>query len=97
MRLGGNSITFAAYPVEEACQRLASAGCNAVEMWPPHLAGCRTPLLLQQFREFAAELGLALWGLNAVGADYLSAFWRAGELRPHASGRGAGEGARLRH
>lgn len=74
MRLCGNSITFEAYPVEEACQRLAAAGCNAVEMWPPHLAGCPTPSLLKQFRDFAAELGLELWGYNAVGADYFQPF-----------------------
>ena len=74
MRLCGNSITFQDYTAEEACQRLAAAGCNAVEMWPPHLAGCRTPSLLQQFREFAAELGLELWGYNAVGADYFQPF-----------------------
>ncbi len=74
MRLCGNSITFQDYSAEEACQRLAAAGCNAVEMWPPHLTGCRTPALLQQFREFAAELGLELWGYNAVGADYFQPF-----------------------
>ena len=74
MRLCGNSITFQDYTAEEACQRLAAAGCNAVEMWPPHLAGCKTPLLLKQFREFAAELGLELWGYNAVGADYFQPF-----------------------
>ena len=74
MRLCGNSITFQHYTAEEACQRLAAAGCNAVEMWPPHLEGCRTPRLLRQFREFAAELGLELWGLNAVGADYFQPF-----------------------
>ncbi|MCY4061231.1 MAG: sugar phosphate isomerase/epimerase [Chloroflexi bacterium] len=74
MRLCGNSITFQDYTAEEACRRLAAAGCNAVEMWPPHLAGCRTPALLKQFREFAAELGLELWGYNAVGADYFQPF-----------------------
>ena len=74
MRLCGNSITFQHYTAEEACQRLAAAGCNAVEMWPPHLEGSKTPLLLKQFREFAAELGLELWGYNAVGADYFQPF-----------------------
>ena len=29
---------------------------------------------LRQFRDFAAELGLDLWGLNAVGADYFQPF-----------------------
>ncbi len=74
MRLCGNSITFQHYTAEEACQRLARTGCNAVEMWPPHLAGCPTPALLKQFRDFAAELGLELWGYNAVGADYFQPF-----------------------
>ena len=74
MRLCGNSITFQHYTAEDACQRLARAGCNAVEMWPPHLAGCKTPSLLKQFREFAAELGLELWGYNAVGAEYFQPF-----------------------
>lgn len=74
MRLCGNSITFQDYTAEDACQRLAAAGCNAVEMWPPHLAGCKTPALLKQFRDFAAELGLELWGYNAVGADYFQPF-----------------------
>lgn len=74
MRLCGNSITFQDYTVEEACQRLAAAGCNAVEMWKDHLVGCRTPALMRQFRDFAAELGLELWGLNVVGADYFQPF-----------------------
>mgnify|MGYP000633824578 CR=1 FL=1 len=72
--LRGNSISFHAYPVEEACQRLALAGCNSVEMWKDHLQGFKTPLLLKHFVEFAAELGLSLWGLNVVGADYFHPF-----------------------
>ena len=80
MRLCGNSITFEAYPVEEACQRLAASGCNAVEMWKPHLAGCKTPLLMQHFREFAAELGLELLGLERGRRRLFSAFWNASEL-----------------
>lgn len=72
--LRGNSITFHAYPVEEACQRMAAAGCTSVEMWKDHLKGCKTPVLLQHFCEFAADQGLALWGLNVVGADYFQPF-----------------------
>ena len=74
MRICGNSITFEDYPLEEACQRLAATGCNAVEMWKQHLAACKTPTLMEHFREFAAELGLELWGLNVVGADYFAPF-----------------------
>jgi sugar phosphate isomerase/epimerase len=74
MRLRGNSISFHAYPVEEACQRLAAAGCNGVEMWKDHLKGFKTPALLAHFREFAESLGLEVWGLNVVGADYFQPF-----------------------
>ncbi|MFN8371287.1 MAG: sugar phosphate isomerase/epimerase family protein [Anaerolineae bacterium] len=77
MNLRGNSITFHAYPVEEACQRIAAAGCNGVEMWKEHLTGFKTPTLLRHFREFAAELGLEVWGLNVVGADYFQPFGAA--------------------
>lgn len=72
--LRGNSITFHMYPVEEACQRIAAAGCTSVEMWKDHLTGFRTPALRRHFREFAGGLGLTLWGLNVVGADYFQPF-----------------------
>jgi sugar phosphate isomerase/epimerase len=72
--LRGNSITFHMYPVEEACQRIAAAGCNSVEMWKDHLKGFKTPALLGHFSEFAADVGLSLWGLNVVGADYFQPF-----------------------
>lgn len=72
--LRGNSITFHQYPLEEACQRIAAAGCTGVEMWQDHLKGCRTPALLGHFREFAASLGLEIWGLNVVGASYFQPF-----------------------
>ncbi|MCL4251587.1 MAG: sugar phosphate isomerase/epimerase [Anaerolineae bacterium] len=72
--LRGNSISFHAYPAEEACQRIVAAGCNSVEMWKDHLSGFKTPALLAHFREFAADLGLSLWGLNVVGADYFHPF-----------------------
>ncbi|NWF70324.1 MAG: sugar phosphate isomerase/epimerase [Chloroflexi bacterium] len=72
--LRGNSITFHAYPLEEACQRIAAAGCTSVEMWHEHLRACKTPALLRHFRDFAADLGLSLWGLNVVGAEYFQPF-----------------------
>jgi sugar phosphate isomerase/epimerase len=74
MILRGNSITFHQYPVEEACQRLAASGCNGVEMWKDHLKGFKTPALLGHFREYAESLGLEVWGLNVVGADYFQPF-----------------------
>jgi sugar phosphate isomerase/epimerase len=74
MNLRGNSITFHMYPVEEACQRIKAAGCNGVEMWKDHLQGFKTPTLLGHFREYAASLGLELWGLNVVGSDYFQPF-----------------------
>jgi sugar phosphate isomerase/epimerase len=72
--LRGNSISFHAYPVEEACQRIAAAGCTSVEIWKDHLKGFKTATLIHHFREFASEQGLSLWGLNVVGADYFQPF-----------------------
>jgi len=72
--LRGNSISFHAYPAEEACQRIAAAGCTSVEMWKDHLKDFKTPTLLHHLSEFAGELGLSLWGLNVVGADYFQPF-----------------------
>jgi sugar phosphate isomerase/epimerase len=74
MNLRGNSISFHAYPLEEACQRILAAGCTGVEMWKEHLKGLKTPALIHHFREFAADLGLEIWGLNVVGADYFEPF-----------------------
>lgn len=74
VNLRGNSITFQAYSLEEGCQRIKAAGCTGVEMWKPQLQGCRTPALLQHFREFVAGLDLELWGLNVVDADYFQPF-----------------------
>jgi fructoselysine 3-epimerase len=70
----GNSISFHAYPVETACRRIAALGYNSVEMWKDHLAGFKTPELLGLFREYAASLGLELFGLNVVGAPYFQPF-----------------------
>ena len=39
MRLSGSSIAFTALPIEKACQRLASLGFEAVDVWSGH-AGC---------------------------------------------------------
>lgn len=71
-RLWGNSISFRAYPVEDACRRMAGLGYTGVEMWKDHLAGFKTSELLGQFRTFVEGLGLELFGLNAVGAAYFT-------------------------
>src|SRR5262245_12473437 len=43
-------------------------------MWQPHLAKCRTPSLLSEFRRQARALGLELFGLNVIGFDWFRPF-----------------------
>ena len=72
--LRGNSISYHTYPVEEACQRMLVSGCTSIEIWKDHLKGFKTPTLIKHFCEFATDLGVSLWGLNVVGADYFHPF-----------------------
>jgi len=39
MRLSGSSINYTALPIEQACERLAALGFEAVDVWSAH-AGC---------------------------------------------------------
>jgi len=39
MRLSGSSINFSSLPVEQACQRIAALGFEAIDLWSAH-AGC---------------------------------------------------------
>ncbi len=39
LRLSGSSINFSKLPIEQACQRLAEVGFEAVDLWSAH-AGC---------------------------------------------------------
>jgi sugar phosphate isomerase/epimerase len=57
MRLSGSSIDFSSLPIEQACQRLAALGFEAVDIWSAH-AGC--PHLDDAQKRLGAE------GLKAV-------------------------------
>ncbi len=39
MRLSSSSINFSKLPIEQACQRIAALGFEAIDIWSPH-AGC---------------------------------------------------------
>jgi sugar phosphate isomerase/epimerase len=68
------SISFCDYPLEDALVRIRACGFDAVEMWQPHLAKCRTPALLAHFHRQARALGLELFGLNVIGFDWFRPF-----------------------
>ncbi|HEX5482485.1 MAG TPA: sugar phosphate isomerase/epimerase family protein [Terriglobia bacterium] len=76
----GSSITFDDYTVEEAFRIFADLGFKRVEPWKHHLKRCKTPELLQQFVEFAKELGIEMAGFNAVGEAYYKPFGTDHEL-----------------
>lgn len=39
MRLSTSSIHYMSLPIEQACQRIAALGFEAIDIWSPH-AGC---------------------------------------------------------
>jgi len=66
----GNPMIFRDLPLEAALRQMAALGYDALELWPPQIAACRTPALRRQLAEHCTGLGLPLVRLNAAGADY---------------------------
>lgn len=86
MTLWSNSISFEDYPLEQALEHLRAAGFTGVEMWKPQLRRCRTPELRARFAAYAADLGLAMGGLNVVGEAYYRPFGDKEERRATLAG-----------
>ena len=66
----GNPMIFRELPLEAALRQTKALGFEALELWPPQIAACRTDALRRQLAEHCAGLGLPLVRLNAAGADY---------------------------
>ncbi|MCC7361415.1 MAG: sugar phosphate isomerase/epimerase [Anaerolineales bacterium] len=66
----GNPMIFRELPLEAALRQTQALGFDALELWPPQIAACRTDALRRQLAEHCAGLGLPLVRLNAAGADY---------------------------
>ncbi len=76
MRLSASSINFSSLPIEEACQRIADLGFEAIDIWSAH-AGC--PHLDDVQRRLGAEglqrvlktCGLKLYAFSVYSGGYM--------------------------
>jgi len=75
MRLSGSSINFSKLPIEQACQRLAEIGFEAVDIWSAH-AGCpHLDDVLQRLgpnglQELLAKHNLKLYSFSVYTGGY---------------------------
>lgn len=75
LRLSGSSINFSRLPIEEACQRLASLGFEAVDIWSahagcPHLDDVQKRLGPDGLREILAKNNLKLYAFSVYAGGY---------------------------
>ncbi|MEO2045204.1 MAG: hypothetical protein ABGX16_01355, partial [Pirellulales bacterium] len=69
----GNPMVFRTLPLEMALEKAAAAGYEALELWPPQIAECRTPELRHQLARRMASAGIELIRLNCADRDYFQA------------------------
>jgi sugar phosphate isomerase/epimerase len=66
----GNPMIYRQLPLEMALAKCVSAGYDALELWPPQIAECRTSELRRQLHGYAQSLGMELIRLNCADRDY---------------------------
>ena len=66
----GNPMVFRKLPLEMALGKAVEAGYEALELWPPQIAECRTPELRRQLASRMAAMGIELIRLNCADRDY---------------------------
>jgi len=75
MHLSGSTIAFTALPIEKACERLAEAGFEAVDVWSafahcPHLDDIAKRLKAEGFMELLTKLHLKLNSFSVYVGGY---------------------------
>ncbi len=75
MRLSGSTISFTALSIEQACERLAALGFEAVDVWSayancPHLDDVQHRLKAEGFKALLARLGLKLNSFSVYVGGY---------------------------
>jgi sugar phosphate isomerase/epimerase len=75
MRLSGSSINFSKLPIERACERLAAAGFEAVDVWSahagcPHLDDVQKRLGAEGLKEVLAKNKLKLYAFSVYAGGY---------------------------
>lgn len=75
MRLSASSINFSRLPIEQACQRIAALGFEAIDIWSahagcPHLDDVQKRLGPQSLKELLARWGLKLCAFSVYAGGY---------------------------
>lgn len=75
MRLSASSINFSRLPIEQACQRIADLGFEAIDIWSahagcPHLDDVQKRLGAQGLKELLARCGLKLYAFSVYAGGY---------------------------
>lgn len=75
MRIAGSTINFASLPFEQACQRIAQLGCEAIDIWSaqagcPHLDDVQTRLGPSGLQEVLARNKLKLYAFSVYRGGY---------------------------
>ena len=75
MRLSCSSINFMSLPIEQACERIAALGFEAVDIWSahagcPHLEEVRTRLGCEGLKELLAKNKLKLYAFSVYKGGY---------------------------
>lgn len=75
MRLSGSTINFASLPIEQACERLAALGFEAVDVWSayancPHLDDVLNRLKAEGLKSLLARLRLKLNSFSVYVGGY---------------------------
>jgi sugar phosphate isomerase/epimerase len=76
----GNPMIFRQLPLEDALRKMVALGYDAVELWPPQIQPCRTPLLRKWLADYIASLGLKAVRLNAADPPYYQALGSAADV-----------------
>ena len=75
MRLSASSIEYSKLPIEQACERIAALGFEAIDIWSPH-AGCphlddvQKRLGPQGLKELLAKHNLKLYAFSVYAGGY---------------------------
>ncbi|MEX2172099.1 MAG: sugar phosphate isomerase/epimerase family protein [Pirellulales bacterium] len=76
----GNPMVFRQLPLEMALAKTVDAGFDALELWPPQIAECRTPALRRQLAKHICSLGATPLRLNCADCDYFQALRSAADV-----------------
>jgi sugar phosphate isomerase/epimerase len=82
MQVIGQPMIFRQLPLELALQKTKELGYDALELWAPQIAECRTNALRERLRSYCEDqLGLPLVRLNAADASYFFPFGNQGDYQ----------------